>query len=59
MSGVVEQDTRALLVRWRGGDLQARDHLFAAFYPELRRSAAAMLRGERGCSLSTGDLVQE
>lgn len=39
--------------------MQARDTLFAAFYPELRRSAAAMLRGERGCSLSTGDLVQE
>lgn len=59
MSGVGEHDTRALLVRWRGGDMLARDALFAAFYPDLRRSAAAMLRGERGCSLSTADLVQE
>ncbi len=59
MVEVVEQDTRALLVRWRGGDMIARDLLFAAFYPDLRRLAAAMLRGENGCSLSTGDLVQE
>lgn len=39
--------------------MRAREALFAAFYPDLRRSAAAMLRGERNCSLSTGDLVQE
>lgn len=59
MGEVIELDTRALLVRWRAGDMGARNALFAAFYPDLRRAAAAMLRGERGCSLSTGDLVQE
>lgn len=52
-------DSRALLAAWRTGDLGARDQLFALFYPELRRSAAAMIRRERGTSLSTRDLIQE
>lgn len=52
-------DSRALLAAWRAGDLGARDQLFALFYPELRRSAAALIRRERGTSLSTRDLIQE
>jgi RNA polymerase sigma factor (TIGR02999 family) len=39
--------------------LSARDRLFALFYPELRRAAAAMVRREPGLSLSTGDLIHE
>jgi RNA polymerase sigma factor (TIGR02999 family) len=52
-------DARALLAQWRCGDLGARDRLFELFYPDLRRSAAAMLRYENGVSLSTGDLIHE
>ena len=52
-------DARALLRGWREGDLAARDRLFELFYPDLKRSAAAMLRRERGVSLSTGDLIHE
>ena len=59
MSTVAEIDSHALLGAWRSGDRTARDQLFALFYPDLKRSAAAMLRRERGVSLSTGDLVQE
>ncbi len=59
METLAEIDSHALLVAWRGGDRGARDRLFALFYPDLRRSAAAMLRREGGVSLSTGDLVQE
>jgi RNA polymerase sigma factor (TIGR02999 family) len=32
---------------WRGGDTGARDRLVAALYPELRRLAEQMFRGER------------
>lgn len=59
MSVGYECDSRALLGAWRGGDRDARDRLFTLFYPDLKRSAAAMLRREHGVSLSTGDLVQE
>lgn len=52
-------DARALLRAWRDGDLAARERLFALFYPDLRRAAAAMLRHERGVSLSTHDLMHE
>ena len=52
-------DTRALLRGWRAGDDTARDRLFQIFYPELRRAAAALLRRERGVSLSSGDLIHE
>ncbi len=48
-----------LLAAWRAGDLAARDRLFALFYPELRRAAAAMVRRESGLSMSTGDLIHE
>lgn len=33
---------------WRAGDLQARDRLVAALYPELRRLARQVFRRERG-----------
>lgn len=59
MDGELIDDTRVLLRSWREGDLAARDRLFELFYPDLRRSAAAMLRRERGVSLSTGDLIHE
>lgn len=52
-------ESRALLIAWRGGDLVARDRLFSLFYPELRSAAAAMLRRDRGVSLSTRDLIHE
>lgn len=52
-------ETRALLKGWREGDLAARDQLFALFYPDLKRAAAAMLRRERGVSMSTGDLIHD
>ena len=53
------EQTRDLLVAWRGGDVQARDDLFALLYSELRQISAALLRSERNASLSTGDLVNE
>jgi RNA polymerase sigma factor (TIGR02999 family) len=52
-------DAGFLLAAWRGGDLAARDRLFALLYPELRRAAAAMVRREPGLSMSTGDLINE
>jgi RNA polymerase sigma factor (TIGR02999 family) len=52
-------DAGLLLAAWRAGDLAARDRLFALFYPELRRAAAAMVRREPGLSMSTGDLIHE
>ncbi len=52
-------DAGFLLAAWRGGDLSARDRLFALLYPELRRAAAAMVRREPGLSMSTGDLINE
>jgi RNA polymerase sigma factor (TIGR02999 family) len=55
----IEESARDLLRSWREGDLAARDRLFEIFYPDLRRSAAAMLRRERGLSLSVGDLIHE
>ncbi|MBS0504928.1 MAG: sigma-70 family RNA polymerase sigma factor [Proteobacteria bacterium] len=52
-------DASLLLASWRAGDLAARDRLFALFYPELRRAAAAMVRREPGLSMSSGDLIHE
>lgn len=52
-------DAGLLLAAWRAGDLSARDRLFALFYPELKRAAAAMVRREPGLSMSTGDLIHE
>lgn len=57
--GDAVRDSAALLAAWRGGDTVARDRLIALFYPDLRRAAAAMLRRERGASLSTRDLIHE
>ncbi|WP_084395934.1 ECF-type sigma factor [Henriciella aquimarina] len=54
-----DTDCKALLKRWREGDLGARDALFACLYTELCQVSAAMLRAERNSSLSTGDLVNE
>jgi RNA polymerase sigma factor (TIGR02999 family) len=51
--------TQVLLARWNSGENSARDRLIARLYPELSQIAAARLRGERGSSLSTGDLVNE
>jgi RNA polymerase sigma factor (TIGR02999 family) len=49
-----------LLVRLQAGDTQARDALFAAAYPELRRLARARLRdGGRNTVLDTTCLVHE
>ena len=50
---------QTLIVRWRGGDEDARDALIARLHPELEKIAVARLRGERGCSLSAGDLVND
>jgi len=55
----VEDQTGALLVRWRGGEASARDRLIGRLYPALEQLAAARLRGERDSSLSTGDLMND
>ena len=53
-------DVTGLLRAWSGGDLAARDHLVAVVYQELRRRAAARLRGERpGHTLQPTALVHE
>ena len=52
-------EVRALLAAWRGGERSARDRLFEILYAELRQAAAAMLAGERHVSLSVGDLLHE
>lgn len=59
MTGSAETDTSVLLSAWRAGDMTARDRLFELLYTELRQISAALLRGERNASLSTGDLVNE
>jgi RNA polymerase sigma factor (TIGR02999 family) len=49
-----------LLRRWRQGESAARDELLERVYAQLRRLAAAQLRGERvGNSLQPTDLVHE
>ena len=52
-------DSKAMLDRWRAGDMTARDQLFSLLYTELRQVSAALLRAESNASLSTGDLVNE
>ncbi|HEY6360996.1 MAG TPA: sigma-70 family RNA polymerase sigma factor [Vicinamibacterales bacterium] len=55
-----DPDVTGLLVKWRQGDKAALDALIPLVYRELRRVAAARLRGERaGCSLQTTALVHE
>lgn len=44
---------------WQRGDRQAGNALFAALEGELRGIAAARLRHEHNCSMSSGDLVNE
>jgi RNA polymerase sigma factor (TIGR02999 family) len=49
-----------LLVRLQAGDMEARDALFAAAYPELQRLARGRLRdGGRNTFLDTTSLVHE
>jgi RNA polymerase sigma factor (TIGR02999 family) len=42
-----DHDVTALLQAWSAGDTTARDQLLTVVYQELRRRAAAQLRGER------------
>jgi RNA polymerase sigma factor (TIGR02999 family) len=53
------EPTQRLIVRWQGGEHSARDTLIARLYPELAQIAAARLRREGNCSLSTGDLIND
>lgn len=52
-------DFGALAAEWQTGNRQAGNQLFSALDRELRIIAAAQLRNERHCSLSSGDLVNE
>jgi RNA polymerase sigma factor (TIGR02999 family) len=54
-----EPNTNILLARWQNGENEARDRLIARLHPELAQIAAARLRGERGSSLSTSDLIND
>jgi len=45
--GMTARDVTGLLRSWRSGDERAEEALLAAVYADLRRRAAAMLRGER------------
>lgn len=56
----VQTEVTRLLRAWGGGDVEARDRVFAAVYGELRRLAASYLRRERsGHSLQPTTLVHE
>lgn len=55
----IEPNTNLLLARWQQGENAARDRLIARLHPELAQIAAARLRGERGSSLSTSDLIND
>jgi RNA polymerase sigma factor (TIGR02999 family) len=53
-------DITGLLIKWRDGDDQARDALFAAVYPQLRQIAARFLQRERrDHTLEPGAMVNE
>jgi RNA polymerase sigma-70 factor, ECF subfamily len=53
-------DITGLLTKWRKGDEQARDALFAAVYPQLRQIAARFLQRERpDHTLEPGAVVNE
>jgi RNA polymerase sigma-70 factor, ECF subfamily len=59
MAGAGDEVT-GLLRAWSDGDETARDRLVAVIYPELRRRAAARMRGERpGHTLQPTALVHE
>jgi RNA polymerase sigma factor (TIGR02999 family) len=59
MTREAQSDTKSLLVRWRAGDLQARDRLFELLYPDIEKAAAALLRSDPGVSFSARDLVHQ
>jgi RNA polymerase sigma factor (TIGR02999 family) len=60
MDQEVAGDVTALLRSWRSGNIEARDDLMQLVYAELRRRAAAYLRGERADhTLSPTALVHE
>jgi len=49
-----------LLQRWRGGDREAENELFSRVFPNLRRLAHYLMRGERkGHSLQPTELVDQ
>ena len=53
-------EVTGLLHAWRAGDPQAGEKLFARIYDELKRIAAAQLRGERpGHTLQPTAIVNE
>ncbi len=52
-------DLTRLLEQWSRGDARALDALAEAVYPDLKRIAAARLRGERRGSLQATALVNE
>ena len=53
-------EVTGLLHAWRAGDPQAGEELFARIYGELKRIAAAQLRGERpGHTLQPTAIVNE
>ena len=55
-----EDNVTTLLRSWRGGDAEALESLVPVVYAELRKIAAAHLRGERaGHTLNSTDLVHE
>jgi RNA polymerase sigma-70 factor (ECF subfamily) len=54
-----QNEVTQLLQAWSEGDLDARDRLFAAVYPELERLAAAYLRREHGSAFQPAALVHE
>ena len=57
---MIQAETTQILVRrWRAGEGDARDAVIGRLHPDLARIAAARLRRESNCSLSTGDLVNE
>jgi RNA polymerase sigma factor (TIGR02999 family) len=58
--GILASQLTQLLAQTRAGDVQARDALFAAVYPELQRLARSRLRdGGRHTLLETTSLVHE
>ena len=59
MDETSNDNPQALFMRWRDGDLAARDTLFRLLYSELAQISAALLRAERNASLAAGDLVNE
>ena len=55
-----QAEITGLLTKWREGDEQARDALFAAVYPQLRQIAARFLQRERrDHTLEPGAVVNE